>query len=608
MLLDLCPHCAAPRPAHGVVCEFDGEVLVPADADPLLGQQVGAWRVVRRLGIGGMGAVYEALDEAIGKRLALKVLHPHLLKDPRLPSLLAEARAVNAIGDEGIVNVFSSGTLPDGRPYLAMELLEGELLEALLARKKRLELAEAIDLLVPVLQALEAAHGAGFVHRDLKPANVFIAQRPNRPPAPKLLDFGIANRIKDGADDAMGTPAYTPPEQAANLDVGAKADLYAFGCMLFEVLTGAPPFGEGTTRELMKKHRSAPRPSVKAARADVPDALDDLVRALMAVQPTERPASAAAVRAVLLDVKRALETPPPAPPSRAPLGLGVAGLVVVLAVVGFFALRPAAVVTPPPPPEDPVALAATAAARDVEQKLATPDAALAALLAAESSFPGRAEWTALRGKLSAALRLDARGALDRGDAELADEKLATLGKLGPLSKDDALVLEAQRLSFAQHAGMVRVGAVFIDRYEHPNRAGAQPTTEVDWEDAVKLCEQAGKHLCSEAEWERACRGAAGLAWPWGATFEKQRCAVKAPKTKRAAASGAHPKCAGPEGVFDLVGNVAEWTSTPIKEGAPQRVTRGGSFAQGDAKLACDARDYFLPGQGGAKHLGFRCCL
>jgi formylglycine-generating enzyme required for sulfatase activity len=201
-----------------------------------------------------------------------------------------------------------------------------------------------------------------------------------------------------------------------------------------------------------------------------------------------------------------------------------------------------------------------------------------------------------------------RGALDRDDAEGALAKLVSLGRLAPVAKEDALAVEAQRLSFAQHNGMVHVGKVFIDRYEHPNRAGALPTVDVDWADAVKLCETAGKHLCSEQEWEQACRGALGATYPWGAELEKGRCVVKDKKTKRAAAAGAKAKCVGPAGVFDLVGNVAEWTSSPLKEDAPQRVTRGGSFAQGDAKLTCEARDYVLPGLGGAKHLGLRCCL
>jgi hypothetical protein len=328
----------------------------------------------------------------------------------------------------------------------------------------------------------------------------------------------------------------------------------------------------------------------------------------MHVEPRLRPASAAAVRASLLQLREELT---PRRRSRArwvPLALGAA----LLAVVAFLALRPPAVVVPvgpTVPAEDPVATAAAAAAAEVEAKLAkSPLEAVEPLLAGEAAFPQRPAWEALRGKTSAALRLLAQGALAKDDAEGAQHALASLAKLKPLPKGDPLEAQVQRVSFALRSGMVRVGEVFIDRYEHPNRAGSLPTTKVDWPDAVKLCEGAGKHLCSEQEWETACRGAAHRAFPYGPKYEKGRCLSKAPRVRGPVAAGARKGCVGEEGVFDLSGNVAEWTSTPLREGAPQRVTRGGSFFQSDAKLSCEARDYALPGLGGAAHLGLRCCL
>jgi hypothetical protein len=344
----------------------------------------------------------------------------------------------------------------------------------------------------------------------------------------------------------------------------------------------------------------------------VPDALEDLVRSLMSVDPAARPASAATARAALVKIREdlLLAQQPPPPPRRWPWLVGAAGVVTV-GLVLFGALRPTEMVIAPlpPPKEDPVALAAGKAAAEVEHQLeGSASNALDSLLAAEASFPNRPEWVALRGRVSAALRLEAQGALKKDDADGATKRLASLARLGPLPKDDALEVETKRLSFALHSGMVHVGSVFIDRYEYPNRAGSLPATKVDWPEAVKLCEEAGKHLCSEQEWESACRGESGLAYPWGPKLEKDRCVTKGPKVKGPAAAGSHAKCVGSAGVFDLTGNVAEWTSSPVREGAPQKVTRGGSFVQSDAKLACDARDYTLPGQGGAAHLGLRCCL
>jgi tRNA A-37 threonylcarbamoyl transferase component Bud32 len=608
VLIGVCPVCGAQPPAHAVVCPHDGTELVSAEGDPLLGTVVGTYKVLRRLGIGGMGAVYEGREVNIDKRAALKIVHPHLSADPRLPSVLAEAKAVNAIGDEGIVDIYGFGTLPDGQPYLVMELLEGESLEARLARQKKLSVQEAIALMVPLLQALEAAHAAGFVHRDIKSANVFIVERPNRAPFPKLLDFGIAQSIKAGATDALGTPGYVSPEQADNVNVGAKADLYSVGVLLFEMLSGRLPFDDADWQEQLRKHREAPRPSLKGL-AEVPEALDALVRGLMSVEPRLRPASAAAVRASLLQLREELT---PKRRSRAGLAAGLgAG---VLALVAFLVLRqpPPAVpvpVGPTPAAEDPVAKAAAAAAADVEAQLAKSSIdAVEPLLAGEAAFPKRPAWEALRGKVSAALRLSAQGALAKDDAEGAQRALTALSKLAPLPKGDPLEAQVHRVSFALRSGMVRVGEVFIDRYEHPNRAGVLPTTKVDWAEAVKLCEGAGKHLCSEQEWETACRGAAHLTFPYGPKYEKGRCLSKSPRARGPVAAGARKGCVGEAGVFDLSGNVAEWTSTPVREDAPQRVTRGGSYFQSDAKLSCEARDYALPGLGGAAHLGLRCCL
>jgi tRNA A-37 threonylcarbamoyl transferase component Bud32 len=607
----LCPVCAARPPPHAVVCPNDNTVLVSADADPLVGTVVSGWRVLRRIGLGGMGAVYEVLEDTIAKRAALKVVHPHLSLDPKLPTLLAEARAVNAIGDEGIVDVYGFGTLPDGRSWLVMELLEGELLETQLHREGKLTLLEAIDVVVPIFQALEAAHAAGFVHRDLKPANVFIVKRSNRAPFPKLLDFGIAQRIKVGAPDALGTAGYVSPEQAANVNVGAKADLYSMGCLFYELVTGRLPFVDRDWNEVLRQHREAPRPSLKAVVKGTPESLETLFKSLLAVEPLRRPPSAAAVRTALLQVRAELtgEARSTVTPRRSVLPVVAVGLALAAAVTAVV-LRPPEMsgTVAPTPVVDPVAAAAASTAAEVQAALTGPrDLAVDRLLAAKKAFPSRPEWVALTGQLEASLRLDVEGALKKDDAEAATRALTLMEQLGTLEPTDPLRARVDRTSFALHNGMVHVGDVFIDKYEHPNREGQLPTTEVDYAGAVQLCERAGKHLCTEQEWERACRGQAALAYPWGDKLDKERCVTRGKGVKGPAKSGAKPRCVGPAGVFDLTGNVAEWTSSPLREGAEQRVIRGGSFAQSDAQLSCTARDYQLPGLGGSKHLGLRCC-
>lgn len=554
-----------------MVCPNDLHVLMPPEVDPLVGQVVGTYKVLKRVGIGGMGAVYEAVETNINRRAALKIVHPHLSTNPRLPTLLAEARAVNAIGDEGIVGIDGFGTLPDGRSYLVMELLEGELLEAHLRSKGPLPLLEAIDLCVPLLTALQAAHAAGFVHRDLKASNVFIVQRKGRAPFPKLLDFGIAQQVSEASGEALGTPEYVAPEQAENKGVGPRSDLYAFGCLFFELLTGHVPFRHADPMTVVRMQRHAPRPSVRTERPDVPEAIEDLLLRLLAVKPDERPASAAEVREVLL-AERAKLLPQP---RRWPAAVAVAAVVGVAVFVLLSRGPPAApveVVVPAAAAQPAVLESAVAeAAQKVEAALGTArlDQAGRALEEAQTAFPERPEWAVLKARL---------------DAERS---------------------RAERAAFAARTGMVQVGDFFIDAFEYPNKAGAKPLAHADWGQAVTLCERAGKRLCTEKEWEAACSGVGGRKFSWGDAPDPGRCGKKSKAPLSSGKRGA--ACATPEGVADLSGNLAEWTSSEVGPGRPQRVTRGGSFAQSAAQLGCAARDYFLPGQGGAAHLGFRCC-
>jgi formylglycine-generating enzyme required for sulfatase activity len=209
----------------------------------------------------------------------------------------------------------------------------------------------------------------------------------------------------------------------------------------------------------------------------------------------------------------------------------------------------------------------------------------------------------LRGEARQALHLAAADALARGELSAAEQ----LAALDPPGKGDPLAAELLRAATAHKSGMVRVAGVYVDAYEYPNRAGALPAVKVDFPDAVKLCTAAGKHLCTEDEWQKACTSGTPREFPYGERLVPARCHHHG-KLKQALPAGALHACVTPEGVHDLSGNVAEWTASTVREGAPQRVIRGGSFKQSDAKLGCTARDYYLPGLGGAKHIGFRCCL
>lgn len=226
------------------------------------GSKVGEYEVDGILGEGGMGVVYSGKHPVIGKPVAIKVVKPELASDSAMVSrFLQEARAVNQIGHRNIVDIFAFGELDDGSHYLVMEKLIGEPLVDLVGTDG-IALDDAIEILDQVVGAVGAAHDAGILHRDLKPDNVFVTADSRLGRQVKLLDFGLAKLTREGAlvDTAvgvpMGTPMFMPPEQWRGIDVDHRADLYALGVMIHNVLTGRFPFEASTYAEIMHKHTS----------------------------------------------------------------------------------------------------------------------------------------------------------------------------------------------------------------------------------------------------------------------------------------------------------------------------------------------------------------
>jgi serine/threonine protein kinase len=266
------------------------------DLEP--GDSVGEYRIVRKLGEGGFGAVYAAAHPVIGKRAAVKVLHAQYSADEAVTSrFIAEARAVNQIRDRNIVDIFSFGALPDGRHYYVMELLEGVALDAYLDRAGRLPVQEALSILHVLANAIAAAHEAGIAHRDLKPGNVFLETDDEGNVYPKVLDFGMAKLLGAGAPAVhktrsgtpIGSPRYMSPEQCRGVEVDHRTDVYAFGCMAYRMLTGVDVFDGSTALELMMAHVSAlpPRPSSRCPELD--PRLDEPVLKLLDKDPEQRP-------------------------------------------------------------------------------------------------------------------------------------------------------------------------------------------------------------------------------------------------------------------------------------------------------------------------------
>lgn len=296
------------------------------------GTQVGEYTVGALLGAGACGAVYRATHTIIGKAAAIKVLNARFAHDDHMVTrFVEEARAVNRIGHPDIIDIFGFGELPDGRHYSVMEFLNGETLGQRL-QQGPLSLAETLRVLQPVARALDAAHAAGVAHRDVKPENIFL-QRSDDTTRTRLLDFGIAKLNVDGDSPTdtgtgatLGTPSYMAPEQCVGKNVDHRADIYAFGVVAFECLSGRRPYEEDSRYLMMAAHIHQPFPLLHTTTA-VPDTVDDALRVIAAKDPAARPAS-------VMDAWRLLEAAARAPvaaPSPRRFALAAVGAVVVLA-------------------------------------------------------------------------------------------------------------------------------------------------------------------------------------------------------------------------------------------------------------------------------------
>jgi serine/threonine protein kinase len=262
------------------------------------GDEIGEYRVGRRLGAGGFSVVYEALNPVIGKRAAIKVLDRSISQDLEMVSrFLDEARAVNRIRHRNIIDIYAFGELPDGRQYYVMELLDGLTLAAFLDERGRLSPAELVLVLKGVARALDAAHAQGVIHRDLKPDNVFLTFDDEGAPFPKLLDFGTAKLTQGGAihqsspGTLLGTPHYMSPEQCLGEPLDHRSDVYSFGVLVYELLTHTVPFaGENIAGLIVKHAREKPAPPSTVV-PNLPAELDAPVLRMLARRPGDRPGS-----------------------------------------------------------------------------------------------------------------------------------------------------------------------------------------------------------------------------------------------------------------------------------------------------------------------------
>jgi formylglycine-generating enzyme required for sulfatase activity len=576
--------------------------LAPRQADDELGR-LGGFRILKILGHGGMGVVFQGEDPKLGRKVAIKAMLPHLAGSKSSQErFLREARTAAALEHDHIVPILQVGE-DRGAPYIVMPFLKGEPLDARLQREKKLPLAEVLRLGAEIAEGLAAAHEQGLIHRDIKPGNIWLEASPGRKSGEyriKILDFGLARATsgehhltQTGA--VIGTPAYMAPEQAQSQNIDGRADLFSLGVVLYRLSTGAMPFrGHDTMSTLLSLAMDNPKPP-RELNADVPEELSNLVMKLLEKKPAERIGSASEVVQALqvianrlapatmvpvpattplppaaarprspLEVSRTIETPAGArsaskgAANRKPLVLALAVGLVAAVVLGlvFFWPRPddsagkgGAIVDPPTKVKEPP--------KDFTNSIGMKLVRIPAGKFIMGSSPQQIQYYLEVWKDRLKIHPPLRG-LSESEGPEHEVEITRPFDLG-----------VHEVTVGQFRRFVteKVYNVGDARWEKPGfeQGDEQPVVFVSWYDAVAFCkwlsDKEGKkyRLPTEAEWEYCCRaGRNGTRYSFGDDEKelRQHAWYFGNSEKKTHPVGKLKSNAW--GLFDMHGNAWEW--------------------------------------------------
>lgn len=364
-----CPQCFQQYEGFIENCPQDQAVLRGPKNDPWIGKTFADRYIIESvLGLGGMSVVYKAKHKLMDRTVAIKMMHNVLKQDvTALERFKLEAQAASSLSHQNVITVYDFGVTPDGEPFFVMDCLEGESLKDLIERKGRIAYDRALSIFKQICEGLEAAHKRGIVHRDLKPANVIVTKQDDGSEHVRLVDFGIAKMLKqDGRQqqqltktgEVFGSPIYMSPEQCLGKDIDARSDIYALGCLMYETLSGEPPFLGNGFLETMNMHvgdKAKPLTEV-VPDANLPAELVEVINRCMEKDPAARYQNVGEVRDTLVYITTALlgssrthissisaaRPPVPPPVKKVPVATVVASVLglAFVGVISFASLWP----------------------------------------------------------------------------------------------------------------------------------------------------------------------------------------------------------------------------------------------------------------------------
>jgi formylglycine-generating enzyme required for sulfatase activity len=500
---------------------------------------------------GGMSHVYRARDTVIGRTVAVKILTEAGCQDAEAKArFLAEARMAGNISHDNIISIYDFGEDEKQHPFMVMEFLRGEDLRHAIKNGRTGDLRSKLRIALQIARALEYIHTQKIVHRDIKPENIHV----NGAGVVKLMDFGIAKTeglAMTRAGYVLGTPYYMSPEQVTGQNITEQVDVYAFGVLLFELLTGAKPIAGDTVERIFYSILNEPLKLEPLYEAGVPQAVCNLVAKCTNKSPADRPQGFAPVCAELEQMIAAPDAPTVLMPERRD-------------PVPQAPPTPPAPVRPAPPPPQAQPLQPIAQPAIAPRQAASSRGWLIPVTAAAVLVVGGALYLALRPHAAA-----------DSTTKVSGKTEAAVAKTIATPTGDMVLIPAGDFEFGETRQRVSLPAFYIDKTEVSNATYAEfcrvsgrplpngfpknkpdyPVVNVTILDAHAFAKWAGKRLPSDQEWEKAARGEDGRAFPWGSQNDPARANVGTHKPQPV---NSHAEGASPYGALQMVGNVWEF--------------------------------------------------